>query len=115
MAQVLKLPGELEALRDTILAGKIDGSTYSGACRCLAGTLAHSDPKYAGGCIIACEGLTFETNASSPRERFFTMIHPGNTPKNNAASKIALEWTNEAIAIRDNIVAQAKARDAKAA
>ncbi len=108
MAQVLKLPNELESLRDMIIAGKIDGSVYSGACSCLAGTLAeaHGLGHYNGENIPACEGVTFEANASSPRERFFTMIRPGNTPDNNAAAKIALKWTNEAIAIRDNIVSQ---------
>ena len=40
IAEVLRLPDELEALRETISAGKIDGSTYSGECACLAGTLA---------------------------------------------------------------------------
>jgi hypothetical protein len=31
------------------------------------------------------------------------MIKPENTPENNFAAKCALEWTEEAIAIRDHI------------
>ena len=42
-------------------------------------------------------------DSESPRERFFMLIRKGDTPKKNSACKIALEWTNEAIEIRDNI------------
>jgi hypothetical protein len=48
-------------------------------------------------------GLTFVADSSSPRERFFLAIKKGDTPKKNPACKIALEWTEEAISIRDNI------------
>ena len=104
LAEVLRLPNELEALRAAIVVGKIDGSTYSGACSCLAGTLAHARgiEEY-NGCVISNGAVDFHAESISPREVFFTAIRPGDTPENNAASKIALDWTDEAIAIRDMI------------
>ena len=111
IAEVLKLPDELENLRETIIAGKINGSTYSTeGCSCLAGTIA----KHRGirtvtsGCTIDENGLSFQVDASSPREQWFAMITEGKTPENHEQSRIALEWINEAIAIRDNIRSTAR-------
>ena len=103
LSEVLKLPNELEFLRDALIQGKVDGSTYTGECACLAGTLAHARglTDYSGGPIT--NGCTFQSSADSPRERFFLAIKKGDTPATNSASQIALDWTNEAIAIRDNI------------
>ena len=97
------MPNELEFLRDALIAGKVDGSTYAGECACLAGTLAHARgiECYDGTAIT--NGCTFLADSKSPRERFFLAIRKGDTPETNSASKIALEWTLEAIAIRDNI------------
>jgi len=106
LSEVLKLPNELEFLRDALKAGKVDGSTYVGECRCLAGTLAKAKgvKNYNGENIK--NGLMFHADAGSPREVFFRAISKGDTPKKNPACKIALEWTEEAIAIRDNIRAK---------
>ena len=108
LSEVLRLPNELEALRAAIIGGKIDGSTYSGECACLAGTLAKARglEDYQGRDIG--QGPTvFHASASSPREKFFNAIRPGDTPESNGAAKIALAWTDEAIAIRDMIRATA--------
>ena len=103
LSEVLRLPNELEFLRDAIKEGRINGSTYEGECSCLAGTLADAKgiTQYDGTDIT--NGLTFHVDSSSPRERFFLSITTGDTPETNGASKLALEWTEEAIAIRDNI------------
>jgi uncharacterized protein YjbI with pentapeptide repeats len=105
IAEILKLPNELEALRSALINGRIDGSTYVGKCRCLAGTLgvAHGDANYAGADIIVNDSLTFMARGSSLRERWFAAILPGDTPKTNAVAAIAVEWVDEAIAIRDLI------------
>jgi hypothetical protein len=97
-AEVLKMPDELDALRLAIVEGRIDGSAYSGECACLAGTLAKARgvENYHGENID-----NFRADSSSPREMWFMMIHPGDTPENNQASEIALGWLDSAIAIRD--------------
>ena len=109
IAEVLRMPDELDALRDTINAGKIDGSTYSGECSCLAGTLATARgiENYGGG-EIACNGFKFTADSYSPREQWFSMIRPGHKPETHVASRLALEWVDEAIAIRDHIRATVK-------
>jgi uncharacterized protein YjbI with pentapeptide repeats len=113
IAEVLKLPFELEFLRSALVDGEVDGSTYSGECACLAGTLAHAKgiSRYNGEVIEGA--VPFTANASSPRERFFLAIREGDTPETNPASQIALEWTDEAIRMRDAIVAQANKKGAR--
>ena len=108
IAEVLRLPNELEALREAIVAGRIDGSTYSGECAGLAGTLAraHGESEYHGE-FIQCNGFSFRAQYGSPRERWFLMIKPGDTPETNPFARLALEWVDKAIAIRDNIRATA--------
>jgi uncharacterized protein YjbI with pentapeptide repeats len=96
--EVLKMPDELSALRLAIVEGRIDGSTYSGKCACLAGTLAKARgvENYHGENIG-----NFRANSLSPREMWFMMIRPGDTPENNQASKIVLGWLDRAISMRD--------------
>jgi hypothetical protein len=108
IAEVLKLPNELEALRISIVEGKIDGSTYSGDCACLAGTLAKAYYKgdlegdYSGE-NIQVNGFCYTADANTPREQWFMQIKPGDTPDKNQAAQIALEWLDEAIMMRDHI------------
>jgi hypothetical protein len=107
IAEVLKLPDELENLRTTLMAGKIDGSTYQGECACLAGTIAKhrgiTDIMGEAGGQIQENGCVFKADSSSPREIWFMAIRPGQTPENHQPAKLALEWIDEAIAIRDHI------------
>ncbi|MEP7198018.1 MAG: pentapeptide repeat-containing protein, partial [Saprospiraceae bacterium] len=75
---------EIEFLKQSIIDGKVDGSTYIGECACLVGTLEK------------CESFTFHIRDSSrPIERFFCAISQGDTPDTNNFSKIALEWIEE--------------------
>jgi hypothetical protein len=113
LAEVLKLPNELDALRDAIAGGRIDGSTYSDECACLAGTLARArgDACYEGEDIEISSDITFHAESYSPRERFFMAIKRGDTPETNPAAAIALGWAKEAIAIRDLIRATAPHTD----
>ena len=104
IAEILRLPNEIEALRAAMIEGRIDGSTYSGECACLAGTLAKARGyDHYNGDDIDLGTLTFHAVSFSPRERWFAMIRKGDTPETNQAAKIALGWLDEAIAIRDAI------------
>lgn len=105
IAEILKLPNELEFLKAAIVEGRIDGSTYTGECACLAGTLAHARHFDLNGVkeIPTDCRLLFVLKSSSPRELWFANIRRGDTPKTNQCAKIALDWVEEAIVIRDNI------------
>jgi hypothetical protein len=96
---------EIPFLRQTLLDGKIDGSTYSGDCACLAGTMAHAKQidEYDGENIQACEGLVVPVNANSPREKWFMGIREGDTPETSQIAKITLLWIDEALLIVDHI------------
>jgi uncharacterized protein YjbI with pentapeptide repeats len=85
-------PSEVVGLRAAIAEGRIDGSTYEGACACLVGTLANvRHVRY-----DAMPALT--PNSSRPIERFFLAIDKGDTPETSQFSKFALEWTDQWIA-----------------
>lgn len=110
IAEVLRVPGEIDGLRQALVEGRIDGSTYSGECACLAGTVANLKviEDYNGADINVTDEITFAADSSSPRERWFMGISEGDTPETNRMAAIALEWIDEAIAIRDNIRATVK-------
>jgi hypothetical protein len=87
---------EIEFLKQNIISGKIDGSTYNGECACLSGTLYNGATVHNGiyeadikNKILACR------DAGRPIEVFFAGIRPGDTPENSQFSKIALEWLEE--------------------
>jgi hypothetical protein len=77
------------ALRDALLAGRVDGSTYERECCCLVGTLA----KARGVPYTGIPGL--RPNSHRPAECFFMAIRQGDTPTSNPASKLALEWVED--------------------
>jgi len=85
-------PHEAASVRDALAAGKVDGSTYSGECACLVGTIAAA--RHCGYSEI--EGL--RPNSRRPAEMFFTTIRPGNTPENHGPCRIAHGWVSEWIA-----------------
>jgi len=82
-------PAEVEGLRASLIAGKIDGSSYEGECACLVGTLAkvrHCDYE-------AIPGL--KPDSSRLSERWFTGLSPGDTPETSAVAKVTLEWIDD--------------------
>jgi len=79
-------PAEVIGLRAALVDGRVDGSTYSGACACLVGTIAN---------VRGCNYERLETlkpNSSRPAERFFMAISEGDTPETNQCSRFAVEW-----------------------
>jgi hypothetical protein len=85
-------PAEVQAVRDALLTGKVDGSTYSGDCCCLVGTVAN-----ARGCYYSDLG-GLQPNSSRPAERWFLAIRPGMTPDTNQVVHITVAWVDEWLA-----------------
>ncbi|WP_175806620.1 pentapeptide repeat-containing protein [Burkholderia cenocepacia] len=84
---ISQAPREVPALIDALKAGRVDGSTYSGECACLVGTIAN-----VRGIDVDSDEFGIPKDSSRPVERFFMAIRKGDTPETNAASKLALEW-----------------------
>jgi hypothetical protein len=77
---------EVPGLYDALMRGKINGSTYSGECACLVGTIAN---------VRNVDVNTLEQNASRPAERWFLGIRKGDVPSSNQISDITREWIEE--------------------
>jgi hypothetical protein len=81
---------EVTELYKALLSGRIDGSTYTGECACLVGTIAnirHEDHKSLG--------INLRPDSSRPAEIWFLNIRKGDTPENNAVSAIVKDWTTK--------------------
>ena len=82
-------PREVDGLRKALAEGRVDGSTYSGECACLVGTIAN-----VRGCSEFDLGI-LKPNASRPIECWFMGINKGDTPDTNVCAKWALAWCDE--------------------
>lgn len=85
-------PMEVTGLRAAIAEGRINGSSYEGACACLVGTLANVK-----GCDYQHLPM-LKPNVARPAEQFFLGIKTGDTPATSQFSKLALEWTDQFLA-----------------
>ena len=85
-------PHEVEGLRAALQAGRINGSTYTGKCACLVGTIANI--QHCG--INDIPGLPPDSNRLA--ERWFLAIAPGDTPENHAVAKLTDEWIGDWLA-----------------
>jgi hypothetical protein len=86
-AVLSSMPLEVPALIEALKSGRVDGSTYSGECSCLVGTLAKA-------CGASVDNLALlKPNSSRPAERFFMGIRKGDTPETSQFSALALEWS----------------------
>jgi hypothetical protein len=90
-------PNEVTGLLVALRAGAIDGSTYTGTCSCLVGTIAR---------VLGCdytEITGLEPDSSRPAEKWFLAIQPGATPDNHQVAAITegwiLEWQAERMAV----------------
>ena len=82
-------PREVPAVIAALKAGRVDGSTYSGECSCLVGTIARQREVSVG------DLESLKPNSSRPAERFFMGIRRGDTPETNQFSALALEWCEQ--------------------
>jgi hypothetical protein len=89
-AAPVEVPGLLEAL----WAGKVDGTTYSGECACLVGTIAK-----VRGVSYDSLGIDLRPDSSRPAERWFLKIRKGDTPVTNPsaafAAAVIAQWQHE--------------------
>lgn len=82
-------PNEVPGLISAIKEGRVDGSTYEGACACLVGTIANV--KHVK--INSITGVT--ADSLRPAERFFMGIEEWDTPETSQFSALALQWCEE--------------------
>ena len=82
-------PREVAALRQALIEGRVDGSSYRGECACLVGTLANAAK------IDIGDMKAITPNHNRPAERFFMGIKEGDTPQTCQTSKLALQWVDE--------------------
>jgi len=93
LVQVLNAaPAEVPGLLAALRAGKVEGSTYEGACACLVGTLAN-----VRGCFYRELGA-LRPDPDRPAERWFLAITEGAKPENNQVAKITEGWIVEWLA-----------------
>ena len=81
---------EAAGVATAIREGRVDGSTYTGDCACLVGTIANVRQ-------VNARDLSHDPNR--PAEQWFTMIHAGDKPGDDTgggfAAGLALEWVEE--------------------
>jgi hypothetical protein len=87
---LLRAPNEIEALKTSVIEGKIDGTVYEGSCACLVGTIAN-----ARGADYRSLGNGIEPNGSRPAELWFWNIKRGDTPETSQIAQITIEWISE--------------------
>ena len=82
-------PHEAQAVLDALRAGRVDGSTYSGECACLVGTIAK-----ARHCDFHALGV-LQPDSRRPAEQWFMQVRPGQTPQNHKPAAQAAQWVAE--------------------
>ena len=87
---LLRAPREIPALRTALVAGKVDGSCYEGACACLVGTIAN-----ARNVCFDSLGAGLNPDSGRPIETFFMNIRPGDVPTTHQVPALCVEWLDE--------------------
>jgi hypothetical protein len=88
-ARLALAPHEVLGLLASLRLGRIDGSTYTGACACFVGTIANV-------CGKAHYDLgALQPDADSPTERWFLALRPGDVPANSQVAALTEGWIVE--------------------
>jgi hypothetical protein len=82
-------PREVRGVIAALKAGKVDGSTYTGECSCLVGTIAKAQ-----GCEVD-DIKTIKPSPSRYAEVWFAGIKRGDTPESNPLAAQAVAWAEE--------------------
>ena len=96
LMKMMQQPFEVAGLRQFLINGKINGSSYTGECACFVGSMQKLATISGRKCVL-------EELASSPTERFFMGIQTGDTPETNGAAKMVLVWIDEFLAFIETI------------
>ena len=91
---LLRAPREIAGLRAALIEGRVDGSTYTGTCACLVGTIANVRG-------VPCGELGISPDSGRPAERWFMGISEGDTPETNQISRITVQWLDEFVTLLD--------------
>jgi hypothetical protein len=76
------------------MEGRVDGSTYEGACACLVGTIAN-----VRGVGYEAVGNGIAPDSGRPAEQWFMSIRKGDTPATNQVSAITVQWLDEFVSL----------------
>jgi uncharacterized protein YjbI with pentapeptide repeats len=91
-AILLHATKEIAGLRLALIQGRVDGSTYEGACACLVGTIGNVRG-------VHFQDIGVKPDSSRPAERWFMGIKKGDTPETNQISRITVEWLDEFVGL----------------
>jgi len=96
---LLRASGEIAGLRQALISGRVNGSTYEGECACLVGTIAN-----VRGVQYNVLGSGLVPNPSRQIEQWFFGIRKYDTPENNQKSALAVQWLDEFSGLLDAAV-----------
>ena len=91
---LLRARHEVAGLRAALVEGRVEGSTYTGECACLVGTIANV--KHVGYNDLDL----LKPDSTRPIEKFFMGIRKGDTPEKNQISKRVVEWVDEFVKLQ---------------
>ena len=87
---LLRAPAEIAGVRAALVEGRVDGSTYSGECACLVGTIGNVRQV-----DYTQLGNGIKPDSGRPAEQWFMSIGKGDTPETNQCSALAVQWLDE--------------------
>jgi hypothetical protein len=85
---------EVEGLLAALREGRVDGSTYTGECACLVGTIA---------LVRDCDVDTLARNRHRPAEQWALAIRIGDTPATNPVAALTVQWIEAELATREQV------------
>lgn len=91
---ILKQNGEVPFLREALSNGRINGTSYTGECACLVGSIANFQERYFK---AICSSADYNNGLHNPAEQWFWQIRKGDTSENNFFAKEAVRWCEEMI------------------
>jgi len=98
-------PAEAPAVLTALEAGRVDGSTYTGECACLVGTIAHArgiDPEQVPSRSNAADDV-LSRDSTRPAEVWFMQIRQGDTPSTSPICAMTAVWVRDYLQRRTEV------------